>query len=36
MYPFQEEGCRALAFGTRCLGRDPTGQVLWEEPNRSE
>ena len=36
MYPFQEEGCRALAFGTRCLGCVPTEQVLWEGANRPE
>ena len=34
-YPFQEEGCRALAFGTRCLGCDPD-KVLWEESNCDE
>jgi hypothetical protein len=35
MYPYQE-GCMAPDFGTRRLGCDPTGQALWEEPNRSE
>jgi hypothetical protein len=33
MYLYQE-GCMALDFGTRCLGCDPTRQVLREEPNR--